>query len=447
MAEISLPNNWKPRGYQMGLWSYLENGGTRAAVAAHRRYGKDEIALHRTAVAAHERVGVYWHLLPEAAQARKAIWLAVNPHTGKRRIDEAFPPEIRDTTRDQDMFIRFKNGSTWQVVGSDNFNSLVGSPPIGLVLSEYALANPAAWSYLRPILMENGGWAIFISTPRGNNHFKALVDSAKQSPNWYAEVSPVSKTKAVPEDVLKQELQDMIREMGEDQARSMYNQEWECDFDSAIVGSFYAGEISRARDAGRIGVVPYDRALGVTTYWDLGLDDATAVWFVQHLGKEIRLIKYKEWTQVPLTSVAAEVMAMPYAYTEHVLPHDARARELTSGRSREEVLRSILLRIVIMSQAAVEDGINAVRTLFDRMWFDETECEQGIEALKNYVRAWDEKNKIFHRTPLHNWASHGSDAMRQLAMHFREKMGSLHREDSRPRYGRSRGGRSSPWAA
>src|SRR3712207_6376859 len=140
VATIRLPYAWSPRPYQRGLWSYLEQGGRRAVEVAHRRWGKDEVALHWTAVAAHQRVGAYWHMLPEAAQARKAIWDAVNPHTGKRRIDEAFPPVLRETTREAEMFIRMDNGSTWQVVGSDNFNSLVGSPPIGLVASEHALA-------------------------------------------------------------------------------------------------------------------------------------------------------------------------------------------------------------------------------------------------------------------------------------------------------------------
>jgi phage terminase large subunit len=165
----------------MGLWCYLERGGRRAIEIAHRRWGKDEICLHWAAVSAMQRPATYWHMLPEAAQARKAIWEAVNPHTGKRRIDEAFPHEIRESTREHEMMIRFINGATWQVVGSDNFNALVGSPPFGVVFSEFALANPAAWAYLRPILLENGGWAAFITTPRGKNHAHKLLQTALKS--------------------------------------------------------------------------------------------------------------------------------------------------------------------------------------------------------------------------------------------------------------------------
>jgi hypothetical protein len=156
--QITLPNNWRPRSYQMRAWSALEAGCKRVALIWPRRAGKDETALHWTACAAMQRAANYWHLLPKANQARKALWDAVNPHTGKRRIDEAFPLDIRETTREQEMMIRFINGATWQVVGSDNFNQLVGSPPVGLVLSEYAISDPHAWDYLSPILRENGGW-------------------------------------------------------------------------------------------------------------------------------------------------------------------------------------------------------------------------------------------------------------------------------------------------
>ena len=164
--KIVLPNGgWQPRWYQRALWDYLENGGKRAIEIAHRRWGKDDLILHRTAIAAHERVASYWHMLPQFAQARKAIWSAVNPHTGKRRIDEAFPQAIREATNEQEMFIRFKCGSTWQLVGSDNYDSLVGAGVAGVVFSEWALANPAAWGYIRPMIQENEGRAAFITTP------------------------------------------------------------------------------------------------------------------------------------------------------------------------------------------------------------------------------------------------------------------------------------------
>jgi phage terminase large subunit len=413
-------------------------------IVAHRRWGKDEIALHRTAVAAHERVGTYWHMLPEAAQARKAIWNAINPHTGMRRIDEAFPQELRASQNDNEMFIRFKNGSTWQVVGSDNFNSLVGSPPCGVVFSEYAIANPASWGILRPILLENGGWALFIYTPRGNNHGRMLLDSAKESPRWYAEVSPVSQTQAIPKDALDEELREMMRENGPDQGRALFKQEWECSFDAAVVGAYYVGELDEAEQAGRVTGVPYDPALPVRTYWDLGIDDATAVWFEQQLGSEIRMIKYQEWTQQPLTAIAREVAAEPYIYAEHVLPHDVRVREMTTGRTRLEVMETLLGKITVAPMTQVVDGINAVRTIFPKMWFDRVGCAKGLEALRNYRKRYDEKRRTFENHPHHDWASHGADALRQKAITHVDRM--QERDGARDRYkGRRRG--ASSWAA
>jgi hypothetical protein len=223
MPEILLPNNgWRPRGYQQPMWDALEGGTRYISEIAHRRWGKDEVCLHWTATSAHERIGTYWHMLPMAAQARKAIWLAINPHTGIRRIDEAFPHELRKKTLDNEMFIEFKNGSTWQVVGSDNYNSLVGSPPVGLVVSEWALADPAAWAYLRPILLENGGWAIFITTPRGRNHAFKMHEMARKAPEtWFAQVSNAVETGRFTGEELERELKEYEAQYGADHGHAM----------------------------------------------------------------------------------------------------------------------------------------------------------------------------------------------------------------------------------
>ena len=180
MAELP-HNGWRPRPHQRRLWRHLrEDAGKRAIAIWHRRAGKDEVCLHSTAVAALTRAGNYWHCLPEYLQGRKAIWTAINPHTGRRRIDEAFPPVLRSSTNDNEMFIRFVNGSTWQVVGSDRYDATVGASVAGVVYSEWALANPSAWGYHRPMLEENNGWAVFISTPRGRNHCKDMFEHARQ---------------------------------------------------------------------------------------------------------------------------------------------------------------------------------------------------------------------------------------------------------------------------
>ena len=267
--DIILPNRWRPRDYQRRLWNYLETGGKRAVAVWHRRAGKDEVCLHWAACAAMQRVGNYWHMLPEASQARKAVWDAVNPHTGQRRLGEAFPEVIRAGQRDEDMKIKLVNGSVWQLVGSDNFNSLVGAPPIGLVFSEYSLTNPAAWDYLRPILAENGGWAVFMLTPRGRNHAWNLYEVARSQPTWFAEQLTVDDTKAIAADVVAAE---RASGMSED----MVAQEYYCSFDAALPGAYYGKLLQNADTARRIGRVPWAPDAVVHTAWDLGIGDSTA---------------------------------------------------------------------------------------------------------------------------------------------------------------------------
>jgi phage terminase large subunit len=423
LGIVRLPNGWTPRDYQRPLWEALEGGQKRAIEIAHRRWGKDDVALHWAAVSAMTRVAPYWHMLPEAAQARKAIWNAVNPHTGKRRIDEAFPQELRASTQENEMFIRFVNGSTWQVVGSDNYNSLVGSSPAGVVFSEYALADPAAWAYLRPILLENGGWAVFITTARGNNHAKALLDAARKTPDWFAEVSTVVDTKAFTEEALKAEQSEYVAQFGVAEGRALFNQEYMCSFDAAVVGAYYVGEMEIAEAEKRVCDVPYDAVCPVDTYWDLGFSDATAIWFVQRVGGSVNILEYQEWTGSGLLDVAKDLKQKQYLYGTHFLPHDAEQTEISNGRTRKETLEQVLGRnIDVAPRLGVDDGINAVRTIFPRFRFDTTKTERGREVLRNYRRKWDDEKKTYLPRPHHDWASHGADALRTLGVTYREQV-------------------------
>ncbi len=417
---ITLPNNWRPRDYQMPDWKALESGKKRALIFAHRRYGKDDIALHWTATQVVQRIGTYWHMLPEAAQARKAIWEAINPHTGKRRIDEAFPKELRATTREQEMLIKFRNGSTWQVVGSDNFNSLVGSPPIGVVGSEWALANPLAWGYIRPILLENGGWAVFITTPRGKNHAYKLFKAVKDRDDWHVRLAPISETMALPQDILDREREEMIAEWGPVMGESLFRQEWQCSFDAAILGAYYGHQLEAAQDEGRICSVPVEAAVPVHTAWDLGMGDSTSIWFYQQVGREIRLVDFYEANGVGLDHYAEVLQNKGYLYGDHILPHDAEVRELGTGRSRIETLQGLGINPRIAPKLNVEDGINAVRRILPRCWFDEKNCDHGLECLKQYRAEYDEKRRGFRPRPVHDWTSHAADSFRYLAVALQE---------------------------
>jgi hypothetical protein len=425
VAKIETLRNWSPRLYQKALWSYLEDGGRRACVIWHRRSGKDDVALNWTCRAAHERVGEYWHMLPEAAQGRKVVWDAVSPHTGKRRIDQAFPPEFRDKTREQDMVVQFKNGSLWRVVGSDNYNSLMGATPVGVVFSEWALADPNAWAFLRPILMENGGWAMFITTPRGNNHARTTLDLARQEPGWFAEVLSADKTGVFTSEQLATELRELQHDYGVEEGAALYEQEYNCSFDSALVGSYYGSYLTRATKAGRIASVPVDRAVLVHTAWDLGISDSTAIWFVQCVGKERRLVDYHEGSGLGLDEYARileEKRARHgWVYGYHFFPHDIEHRELGNrGLSRVDTLSGLGIKAKVVPVSNVNDGVNAVRRMLDATWIDEKRCERGLNALRNYSRAWNEKTKMFSDAPKHDWASHGADALRTFACGYRD---------------------------
>jgi phage terminase large subunit len=291
--EIILPNNFTLRPYQRPLWNYLESDGKRAIAAWFRRAGKDEVCLNWTAVAAMQRVGTYWTLLPEAAQARKAIWDAVDPHTGLRRIDSAFPKALRESTHEGEMKIKFKNGSLWQVVGSDNYHSLVGTPPCGLTFSEWARAVPESYGYLNPILTANNGWAIFISTPLGNNHFKRMLDDARTNPKWFAEVLPVQASGgAISSEALKESRREYIALYGEAAGQGLFAQEFECSFASVIPGAYYTAELITAEREGRVGIVDVAKDMPVHTAWDLGIDDATALWCFQVQPGRLHLVDY-----------------------------------------------------------------------------------------------------------------------------------------------------------
>lgn len=422
-----LPHNWTPRPYQEAAWNFLCNGGMRACLIWHRRSGKDDLALNWAAVASQQRIGDYWHMLPEQSQARKAIWDAVSPHTGERRIDQAFPPDMRERTRDADMMIRFQNGSTWRLVGSDNYNSLVGSTPAGIVFSEWALADPKAEAFLRPMLAESKGWSIYITTPRGSNHARTTYDLARQDPKWFAELLAAEHTGVFSADQLTVELREYQKLYGHDDGRALFDQEYHCSFEGAFVGSYYGAHLSRAQRSGRIGRVPIDRTIPVNTAWDLGVSDATAIWFIQRAGREFRLIDYHEGSGVGLDEYARILEERQkehrWVWGKHYFPHDVAHRELGNrGKSRIDALKTFGIVPVVVPQSNVNDGINAVRQVLDQCWIDEGRCERGLNALRAYRREWSDKLQTFHDAPLHDAASHGADALRTFACGFREIM-------------------------
>ncbi len=421
MSRIELPNDWKPRPYQEDLWRFLHSGGKRAIEIWPRRHGKDDVGLHWTACAAHERVGNYWHLLPQQNQARKAIWDAVNPHTGRRRIDEAFPQELRETTRNDEMFIRFKCGSSWQVLGSDNFDALVGTPPIGVIFSEWALSNPQAWSILRPILAENGGWALFITTPRGRNHAHRMYEMAKADPEfWHASHLTSLNTGVFDEATLERERIELVSERGETDGQAIFDQEYMCSWSAALPGAYYAAVIDKMEREGAIGRVPYNPGRQVHTAWDLGANDMTVIWFMQRTQMGWAAIDYLANTSKGMDWYVKAIRDKPYIYGEHLLPHDGdrQNQALPEAASLADQARSLGLkniRIIPRTQSVAND-INEVRKVLPTCVFDAEKCAHGIDALRSYRRIWDEKLKAYKDHPLHDWASDPADAFRTFAI-------------------------------
>lgn len=407
---------------------YLCGGGKRAILLWPRRHGKDEISMWWTIQAAFMCPGSYWHMLPLATQARKAIWDSIDPHTGKRRIDRWFPKQLRETTREVDMLIRFINGSTWQVVGSDHYDNLVGTSPAGIVYSEWALSNPNAWTYLSPILEENGGWAIFVTTPRGENHATSMYDFAKRnSPTWFAEHLTARDCSVFAPEQLDRIRDEMVDLLGEDEGDSKFRQEYLCDRTAAVPGAYYAKLIQNAFDDGRICDLPHTPGHPVETYWDLGVADDTAIWFVQRIGGMIHVIDFYEGRgegAPHYVEVCEERRkAGKWIWGQHIGPHDARARDWSVGVPRIAVLDNLGFHMEVQGAVALTeagyraDGIDAVRRALPLCRFDATRCKRGIDALRGYHRQWDDVRKTYGKNPEHDWTSHAADAFRVMAMH------------------------------
>jgi phage terminase large subunit len=281
-------------------------------------------------------------------------------------------------------------------------------------MDEYAEQDPTVFTQVvRPALSDREGWAIFITTPKGANHAYDMYRFAKkEGGEWFTCVFKASETGIIPQ----KELEAARAVMSPEE----YDQEYECSFTAALVGAYYKEEMARAQKEKRITRVPYDNHVRVITAWDLGMDDSTAIWFIQECGRELHAIDYLEVNSKGLPEIIKLIREKPYDYAEHLLPHDAAARELGTGKSRVEIIKKLGLKNVrIAPKLKREDGIAAVRSILGKMWFDEHNCGYGIEALKAYERVFDTKDNVFKTVPKHNWASHCADALRTFATGYR----------------------------
>ena len=370
-----------------------------------RRAGKDTTSLQWMCFDAHEHTGNYWHLMPEAVQSRKAMWNGLNKD-GKRIIDIAFPPALREKTLDNEMLIKLKCGSTVQFGGSDRYDALVGSNPRGVIMSEYAIANPRAYDFVRPILAENGGWAVFPYTPRGRNHGYSLFEKLTQDNQSFAELLTCDDTGHMSEDALALERVEMSDEL--------FLQEYYCDWNFGMEGAFLSKQMNRAEQEGRITDVPCDESLLTHVCWDIGLRDSTALWFYQvGGGGQIRWIDYHEAHGEQLKYYADIIRSKPYVYGDAlILPHDAGHERLGSESIDRQLSVMGFGTRVLKVERSVLPGIEACRVAIGKSVFDRVKTEQGRACLNAYQREYDDRRQVFKPTPLHNWASDGADSFR-----------------------------------
>lgn len=415
MIDIRLPHNFIPRDYQRPFFAAMKEK-KRAVLTWHRRSGKDKTVLNFLIPEAMKRVGIYYHLFPTYNQGEKIIWDGIDK-TGFKFLDH-FPRALVIGKNETEMKVKLANGSIYQIIGTDNFNRIVGPNPIGCIFSEYALQDPRAWDLIRPILRENDGWAVFCFTPRGQNHGFKIYEMARKNPAWFAQLLTVDQTIHEGGRVFTQA--DIDAEIAEGMDQDLVQQEFYCSWTGMTQGSYYGKLLDEAEKAGRIGRVPWESQIRVDTWWDLGIGDAMAIWFTQAVAKEIRIIDYLESSGEGFSYYAKELDKKPYVYAAHHAPHDIKVRELGTGKSRLEVAESLGIKFDIVPDIPIDDGIQAVRGILSRCWFDGEKCDRGLGALRSYHKEYDEVRKDFKNHPEHDWSSHGADAFRYFTVGFKE---------------------------
>jgi hypothetical protein len=332
---------------------------------------------------------------------------------GRKFLDH-WPAEAIKNINNTEMKLELENGSMWQVVGTDNVDRLVGANPIGCVFSEYSLQDPRAWDYIRPILAENGGWALFIYTPRGRNHGYEILEMAQRNQRWFCQTLTVHDTGILGADAIQEE-----RDAG--MPEEMIQQEYFCSFDAALVGAYYGDQMAKALEEGRISEIPYEPRLEVQTAWDLGVGDDTAIWFFQVWpdGK-VGIIDYYEASGEGLPHYVKVLRDKDYVYGRHIAPHDIEVRDFSTGKTRRDTAAAYGLKFTVCPRLPREDGIDAVRNILPRCWFNYEKTKRGVEALRQFKKRWDDKKRCYSTEPDHDWTSHAADAFRYLALMMRE---------------------------
>jgi phage terminase large subunit len=382
-----------------------------ACLVAHRRAGKTVSAVNeliRAAAVCASAMPLFAYIAPYRSQAKSVAWEYL----------KHYARPILASVNESDLYVDLVNGARIRLFGADNADAMRGLGFDGLFLDEYADFKPSVWgSILRPALSDKQGWCVFSGTPKGKNQFWDIYSTAQRIPSeWFCLELPASVSKLLPEG----ELSAAKAQLSPDQ----YMQEYECSFEAAILGAFYGTEMREATEQGRVTRVHYDNNVPVHTAWDLGYRDDTAVWFYQVIRDEVHLIDFYAVSGANIDEISANVLGRGYNFGKHNLPHDARAKTLAAaGKSVIEQLAVHfgINSLAIVPDLSVQDGIQAVRKVLPQCWFDADKCSEGIEALRQYQREYDEDKKAFRQTPRHDWCSHPADAFRMLSIAWRSE--------------------------
>ncbi|MEE9458275.1 MAG: hypothetical protein V3V84_00765 [Candidatus Bathyarchaeia archaeon] len=417
--EINLPYRFTPREYQEepNRAIFIE-GKKKILQLWHRRAGKTINMLNTIVGLLHKRVGLGLYTFPEFKQARRNIWHGMDS-TGRRYLDY-IPKELVSRFDKQEMLIEFKNGSLFQLGGTDNYDSLIGSNPIVVAYDEYALQDPMARLLLKPILLENNGIEIFVFTPRGRNHGYKVYKEALSNPNdWYCAKYGIDETKKIDgSPVIDRKVVDDLIKDG--YPLELAKQEFDCSFDAGQVGSYYASQIEALENNGHIKDFEIESALPCRTIWDLGFSDDMGIAIVQNLGPEIRIIGYIRGSGEGFGYYAKELTEFSrknkIQYIEHYAPHDIKVHEFSTGKTRLQKAAEYGIKFDVVPNLNITDGINLVREILPSCWIHKSNCGYLIDSLRDYHKEYDAKNGCFKEKPVHDWTSHAADVARYLAV-------------------------------
>lgn len=402
--EIVIP--YTPRPLQAKIHEELD-ANRWGVVVCHRRFGKTVMAINhllRKAVMCDKPNPRVSYIAPTFTQAKRIAFDYLKVFAEKIPMVRFHETELR---------CDLPNGGRIQLLGAENPSSLRGIYLDYCVLDESADMPESLFpEVIRPALADRKGGALFIGTPRGQNSFYELYENAKGQEGWYTATFKASETKIVDDE----ELQASKSMMTSDQ----YEQEFECSWVANVAGSIYGKQLTECMEEGRIAKVPYDRSQKVDTFWDLGMNDSTAIIFAQKIGRAIHIIDYYEARGEGLDFYVKVLQSKSYLYGDHFAPHDIEVRELGTGKSRREIAYDLGINFRVIPKLPIEDGIHASQMLLKRVWFDKDTTKPLLEALRQYHRAYNERLRTFRKSPVHDWSSHAADAFRYLATGIKE---------------------------